>query len=135
MKNIPIGEVLKEKGYITEEQLQAALSYQKEHRDSGKRLGAVLIDMGFITDRQLLTAMGDKLNMRILSLETFPIDAEAVKKIPRPLAAKYHALAVAADGRRLSVVINDPLDFYGIEDIRQVTGMTLDISLAENVCL
>ena len=41
-KNIPIGEVLKEYGYINEEQLSQALSYQKENR--GKRLGGILIE-------------------------------------------------------------------------------------------
>ena len=29
MKNIPIGEVLKEYGYITDEQIKRALEYQK----------------------------------------------------------------------------------------------------------
>lgn len=49
IKNIPIGEVLKEYGYITEEQLQEALKAQKEQK--GKRLGDLLIEMGFITER------------------------------------------------------------------------------------
>ena len=33
MKNIRLGDVLIEFGYITAEQLNAALAYQKEHRD------------------------------------------------------------------------------------------------------
>ena len=33
MKNIRLGDVLIEFGYITPEQLNAALAYQKEHRD------------------------------------------------------------------------------------------------------
>ena len=37
MKNIPIGEVLKEYGYINEDQLQTALAEQK--KDRSRRLG------------------------------------------------------------------------------------------------
>lgn len=131
MKNIRIGEVLKEKGYVTDEQINAAVEYQQAHRDSGKLLGAILTEMGFVTERQILTALGEKLNYQILSLETFPIDAEAVKRIPRTLASKYCAIAVAEKNRHLVVAINDPLNFYAIEDIRQMTGMTLEIALAE----
>ena len=44
IRNVRIGDVLKEYGYVTEEQISAALAYQKEHK--GVRLGAALTDMG-----------------------------------------------------------------------------------------
>ena len=65
IKNIPIGEVLKEYGYITEEQLQEALKAQKEQK--GKRLGDLLIEMGFITERQKLQALAERLTLRLTS--------------------------------------------------------------------
>lgn len=131
MKNIPIGEVLKEMNYITEEQLSVALAIQKGSERKGKRLGEVLVEQGFVSERQILTALCEKLNLHILPLETFPVDREAVEKIPRSLAVKYCALAVSQAGGRLTVVLNDPLNFYGIEDIRQASGMAVDVALAE----
>ena len=50
-KNIRIGEVLQELGYITDEQVNQAIAYQKEHK--GVRLGGALIAMGFITEKEL----------------------------------------------------------------------------------
>ena len=47
MRNIPIGEVLKEYGYINDEQLNVALEAQKSNRS--KRLGQHLIDLGFVS--------------------------------------------------------------------------------------
>ena len=38
-------------------------------------------------------------------------------------------LAVRKEGT-LTVVLNDPMNFYGIEDIHQLTGMQLDICLS-----
>lgn len=131
MKNIPIGEVLKEMGYLSEEQLNSALAYQKEHRDSGKRLGTVLIEQGYVTELQMLTALGQKMNLQMQNMDDYPVDVEAVKKIPRQMAEKYCALAISNQGNRLTVVMNDPLNFYGIEDIRLVTGMPVVVTLAE----
>ena len=48
----PIGEILVEKGYITQQQLQAALSVQGE-----EQVGQLLINWGFITQEQLLNAL------------------------------------------------------------------------------
>ena len=54
MRNIPIGEVLKEYGYINDEQLNVALEAQKSNRS--KRLGQHLIDLGFVSEYQMLEA-------------------------------------------------------------------------------
>ena len=47
--NLRIGEVLMERNYITQEQMEQALAYQKEHRE--KRVGQILIELGFVTSR------------------------------------------------------------------------------------
>ena len=55
MKNIRLGDVLIEFGYITAEQLNAALTYQKEHRDL--RVGQALQELGYVNERQVLQAL------------------------------------------------------------------------------
>lgn len=128
MKNIPIGEVLKEYGYITDDQLQEALAAQKQ--DRSKRLGAILIALGYVTEQQLMDALGKRLNLKILTLETFHVDGQAVEKLPKQIALKYTAIAVSQESGRLLVAINDPLDFYAVEDIRLIANMPVDICIA-----
>lgn len=53
--NLRIGEVLMERNYITQEQMEQALAYQKEHRE--KRVGQILIELGFVTEAQVLEAL------------------------------------------------------------------------------
>ena len=48
----PIGEILVEKGYITQQQLDAALSVQ-----GNDQIGQILINWNFITQEQLLNAL------------------------------------------------------------------------------
>lgn len=129
IKNIPIGEVLKEYGYITEAQIVEALAYQKEHR--GKRLGGILIELGFISERQMLEALAQRLQLKIIDVSAKTVDVQVVEQIPQQLAKKYHVLAISEEEHVLTVVTNDPLNFYGLEDIRQVTGKDLEIVLAE----
>ena len=129
VKNLPIGEVLKEYGYITEEQLQDALACQKEH--SGKRLGAVLIERGYITESQMLEALGQRLHLEKIVLSSDQVSLEAVARIPRAMAEKYCMLGLGIDGRVLTVAMNDPLNFFGVEAIGQVTGCEIRIRLCE----
>lgn len=129
MKNLPIGEVLKESGYITEEQLQKGLAAQKA--DRSKKLGQHLIDLGFVTEEQTLQALSSKLNVPVVKLETYQVDVEAVGKIPQELAEKYHMIGVSIkDTNTLVVATDDPLNFYGLEDIRLVTSMNIEVVLS-----
>ena len=129
MKNIPIGEVLKEYGYITEEQLQQALAAQKQNRS--RRLGEILEDMGFVTERQKLEALGQRMGLPVVDLATYEVDTDAVAKIPKQLALRHGVIAVAQQGGHLVVATSDPLNFYGTEEVRQITGMPVDSLLAE----
>lgn len=127
-KNVPIGEVLKEYGYITEEQIKEAVAYQKDNR--GKRFGAILIELGFVTEEQMLEALATRLDLKKVEIDRINVDSEAVEKIPRQLAEKYLVLGVELRDETLTVVVNDPLNLYGLEDIRQTTGCELTLLLS-----
>lgn len=129
MKNIPIGEVLKEYGYITEEQLQQALNYQKEHRS--KRMGEIIVELGFITERQKLEALGQRLSLPLIDIGSCDFDIAAVERIPRQMAVKNNIIAFASSENGLKVITSDPMNLYGFEEVRQVVGRNLDIYLAE----
>lgn len=128
-KNIRIGDVLLQAGYINQNELDEALEYQKNNK--GIRLGEALIKLGFITEHQQLEALSARLGQRYVKIDRIMVQTEAVAMIPVQLAKKYHMLAVQYQDNNLTIVLNDPLDYYGIEDIRQTTGMNLEIWLTE----
>ncbi|MGN0377675.1 MAG: GspE/PulE family protein [Suilimivivens sp.] len=128
-KNLKIGDVLKEQGYLTQEELEKALEMQKN--SSGKRLGEVLIEQGYITENQMLQAMAAKMDCQVVNINNLSVDVAAVGRIPKQVAEKYCMLAIGNEGGRLQVVVNDPLNFYGLEDVRQITGQELVILLCE----
>lgn len=128
MKNLPIGEFLKDAGYITDENIKMALEAQKNDRT--KRLGEHLINLGFVSEKQMLVALSKKLGDTMVELDRVKVDINAVKKIPKTMAEKYVMIAYRQENNVLTVVTNDPLNYYGIEDVRLVTGMNINIEIA-----
>lgn len=102
--NLRIGEVLMERGCITQEQMEQALAYQKEHRE--KRVGQILIELGFITETHVLEALAARLGLEIVSIGQMQVDLAAVRLIPRELAEKQNLLAVRAAEGSLEIVTN-----------------------------
>ena len=127
MKNVRIGDVLKQNGYVTDAQISEALAYQKAHPEM--RLGAIFLELGYVTEKQLLEALSARMELPLIDLSHARIDPAAVRRIPRQIASKYELIAVAAENGRLTVVMNDPLNFYAIEDVRQITQMNVDVKL------
>ena len=80
MKNIPIGQILVENGFLKEEQLNEAL--EKQRTEPGKKLGDVLLGLGYVSETQLAQALSIRLKVPFIDLTTTKIDIEAVKKIP-----------------------------------------------------
>lgn len=128
-KNIPIGEVLKEYGYITEDQLRSALEEQK--KGGNRRLGQVLLDMNFVSERQVLDALGKKLGYQVIDIDKIHVNTSAVAHLPKAIAAKYNVIPIDTVNDKLTLAMSDPLNLYAQEDIRQITGMPLDIVLCE----
>ncbi|MBQ2056081.1 MAG: type II/IV secretion system protein [Bacteroidaceae bacterium] len=130
MRNMPIGEMLKEYGYVTDEQIREALAIQKQDRT--KKLGQILVELGYITEKEVLDALGKRMGLQIIKLDNFKVDTNAVARIPKQLASKYNMIAIAEDESKLTVAMSDPLNFYAVEDVRQTTGMTLEVYLCES---
>ena len=101
MQNLPIGEVLKEYGYITQDQIDQALQYQKSQTGKKMRFGTLLQEMGFVTETQVLEALGKKLDLQMVNLEEYEVNVDTVAKVPKQLAEKYHVIAVSEIDNRV----------------------------------
>lgn len=121
-----LGEVLIDAGHITEAQLSHALNLQKQS-GAKKRVGEVLIENDIITEDLMLTALAKRLNIRYVSMSDTPVDLAAVVKIPKSVASKYCLIAVSAERSILRININDPLNYYALEDVKLITHMQIEV--------
>ena len=123
MKNLPIGKILVENGFITEKQLEEALEAQKS--SGGKMLGDMMLEMGFVSETQLAQALSIRLKVPFVDLSTAQINREAVMKISEDTAKKKTVLAFQINNNRLMVATNDPINFYIFEELKVQTGMEI----------
>jgi len=123
IKNLPIGKILVENGFITEAQLEEALA--KQRSSDGKMLGDVMLEMGLVSETQLAQALSIRLKVPFVDLSTTQINREAVMKIPEEKAKEKLVLAYAINNNRLMVATNDPINFYIFEELKVQTGMEI----------
>ena len=128
MANIRLGDVLIEQGLINNAQLADALKYQKEHTDL--RLGACLVEMGFVSEEEVIRALANKFNMEIADFSDIEIDINVVRQIPENVARKYNVIAIGEEEDALVIALDDPINYYAIEDVRSLVGKRLIIKLA-----
>jgi len=127
-KQIRIGDLLKEYGYLDDSQLQKALEYQKENN---VRLGQAVIKLGYVSEDEVNETLSHKLGISVIKLDSAKVNTSAVAKIPHSLAEKECAIAIREEEGSLVIAINDPLNFFGIEEIRRVVGMPLILNIGD----
>ena len=127
--NLRIGDILVEKGYVTEAQMQQALAWQKEHRD--KRVGQILMELGFVSETQVLDALASRLHLEIIDVAQQNVELQAVGMVNRELCEKNLILPLSVQGHNMTIVTNDPLNYFALEEVRQQTGCQLQIYLSE----
>ncbi len=113
-----LGEILISAGCLTNEKLASALELQKTE---GERLGRILINHGIVTEKQMLEALHTQMGFPCVDIETIEIPDTVIRIIPFAIVKKYNAVPVKLENGYLTVVMEDPLNFMAVEDIRMAT--------------
>ncbi|MBI4322140.1 MAG: type II/IV secretion system protein [Chloroflexi bacterium] len=114
-----IGEILREGGFVTEPQLQAAIETATK---TGKKIGQVLVDQGSITPEALATALSFQFGVPVADLKHVKIDPEAVRLVPEQLARDKGLMPLGVDGDILRVAMDDPSDLATLDTLAALTG-------------
>ena len=122
-----IGELLVEKGYVSENQIKTALDIQKK---TGKKLGTILIDSGIIHEEQLVEVIAERLKLNKINLSSLVINPQVIASIPVDVAKKYKVLPVFRMGNNLMVAMADPLDVIALDEIRYLTKCVVKRAVA-----
>jgi len=117
-----LGEILLKENLITRDQLQAALT---EQRQSGFRLGYVLVKLGLVQELEITKVLARQYRMPAVDLSRFEVDARILKLIPNDLALKNVVLPLKREGRTLTVAMADPTDLGLLEDLKFITRYDL----------
>ena len=106
MPMVRIGEALTSLGMITDVQLKEALAQQQ--LDRGVPLGELLVRMGVVSRDDLQVALARKMGYPLVDVDTFPVEADALRKLGYPVAMRLKIMPLLVREGRLVVALDDP---------------------------
>ena len=122
--NDRIGELLVQKNFLSQEQLERA---KEETRVSGSRLGLELTKLGFIKEDDLAEVISNQYGVPSISLDDFEVDPEVIKLIPEDVALKHTIIPVNRAGATLIMAMSDPSNIFAVDDVKFLTGYDVEV--------
>lgn len=116
-----LGEILIDKGYITDAQLIEALA---ESKKSGMPLGSALYKLGFITLDQLKETLGKQQGYDTVDTDQLQIQEKVINILPEDFIKTNKVVPISSDGRTLVVGMVNPKDTKILKDIVYLTGQS-----------
>jgi type IV pilus assembly protein PilB len=129
---VRIGELLLKEKRITVEQLQEALTHQRQH---GGKLGLNLIKLGFVKDSDITALLSKQYGVPSISLAEFEVDPSVVKLVSAETAHKYQIVPLARAGATLTIAMIDPTNVFAMDDIRFMTGYNVEPVVASEIAV
>ena len=123
----PLGELLIDRGLVSEDQLREALTTQT---GSGKRLGNILVELGLLSERALVEVLAEQLQVEIVELGNMELDREIVTLLSEDDARLLRAVPIARDGTRLEVAVADPLGEHLQDHLIEKLGVPVRLRFA-----
>lgn len=110
-----LGDLLVESGLIAPPQLEKALAVQKK---TGERLERILTNLGYVTEENIIEVLEFQLGVPHVDLAQIQIDPAVAALIPEAMAQRYQVIPIKKEGRRLTLAMVDPTNFYAVDDVR-----------------
>lgn len=124
---IRLGDVLVQKGIITDEQLTQALEEQKR---VGGMLGEVMVTLGIVSENILVDTLCEQLGIEYLDLRKVDnIPDDIIALIPEDLIRKYVIMPVKMSSTQMNtlvVAMADPMNIFAVDDLAIVTGLQIE---------
>lgn len=120
--NKRLGELLIERGIIHQQQLDKALSIQKE---KGGLIGEILVELGYAREEDIAQALTAQYGFPYLPLDNYEINPEVANIIPGRVARQYMLVPIDKIGNNLTLAMSNPLNIQAIEDIELLSGCSV----------
>lgn len=113
--DVPFGQWLVSKGFLTNEELDAAL---KEQAKSGGKLGEVILSAKRKAANAVTPFLADYLALEYRKLDDVSkMDMGVARMLPEALAKRFCLVAIGKEEDKLVIAMNDPLDVVAVDTV------------------
>jgi len=120
--NKQLGELLIDRGVISEEQLEKALSLQLE---KGGLIGEILVELGFAKEEDIAQSLTAQYGFPYLPLSNYDISSEIIEIVPDRVSRQYLLIPIDKIGNNLTLAMSNPLNVQAIEDVELLSGCSV----------
>lgn len=122
INNKPLGELLLERGIVSQSQLDQGLDLQRE---KGGLIGEILVELGFVKEDDIAQALTAQYGFPYLPLGNYDVDADITGIIPGRVARQYLLVPIDKIGNNLTLAMSNPLNVQAIEDVELLSGCSV----------
>jgi type IV pilus assembly protein PilB len=120
----PLGQSLVEQGHLSPEGLSRAL---EEQRRTGTALREAILRLDLAPESAILEYYEEQLGIPRMDLSTYVLEPEIVRLLPDRVARQYTVLPLFKIGSTLTVAMSDPLDVIALDEVKQSTGLQVEV--------
>ena len=124
-----LGDLLVEKGLITEEQVKEALQIQRDTRTDteSKLLGDILIEQGYVTNDDIILAIQDQMSIEKVVLSDRKIPDSVLKVFNDVNFLKQNqCMPFEIENGLLKIAMTNPLQTQALDYIKLQTGLKVE---------
>jgi len=120
MKKKRLGEILVQRGSLSQETLNRAIAIQEGELS---RLGEILLQRGLVSKLEIGAAMEEVLGIPFANCPPASIDSKVLTAVPHSVAVRCCALPLEIRGKELVIAMAEPQNLGLIEDLRFSCGL------------
>ncbi len=126
-----LGQLLLARGIVTEEQIENALTEQKENGHH-KLLGELLVEMGHCTENQIASALSEAYGVPYAQVGPKICDPKAIEILPREFLEEHIVLPLFKVYDTLTVAVSEPTNVFLIDEIERISGCKVQVVCSTN---
>jgi type IV pilus assembly protein PilB len=107
-----------------------ALKYASQNKNTG--LTKAIIRQGILSEQDLLMLLVKELRIPSIDLTKYRLDEKLKDYVPERFARQYGVVPISSFADTLTVAVSDPLNVFAFDDLRSLTGKSIDIVLASH---
>ncbi|MEM9415540.1 MAG: GspE/PulE family protein [Planctomycetota bacterium] len=121
-----VGDLLLERGLITQQQIEQALDYQRSC-EKKSLLGEVLVELEFVTEAQVMESIAQCYGVPFASISPELVDPKALEIIDRSFCEKHLIAPLFLIEGRLTIAVSEPANVFITEEVERMTGYQVQV--------
>ena len=130
----PLGALLVREGFLTDDDLDAALAQQR--LSPSHRLGEILVEKGIVSRSVVARLVAEQYELPYVELDRLDVDPFVARRLPEEIAHRHSAVPITLlDDGSLEVAISDPTSAVYSDELQQAldTPLTFVVSSPDSI--